>query len=70
MDSSIRIIKRQVNDKSENSQQAKEGKTPRQNTSEIATTIKGWIAERQQRRRTEERIDFRVWQADSARQGL
>lgn len=70
MDSSIRIIKRQVNDKSENSQQAKEGKTPRQNTSEIATTIKGWIAERQKRRRTEERIDFRVWQADSARQGL
>jgi hypothetical protein len=70
MDSSIRIIKRQVNDKSENSQQAKEGKTPRQNTSEIATTIKGWIAERQQRLRTEERIDFRVWQADSARQGL
>jgi hypothetical protein len=70
MDSSIRIIKRQVNDKSENSQPTKEGKTARQNTSEIAMTIKGWIAERQQRRRTEERIDFRLWQADSARQGL
>ncbi len=70
MDSSIRIIKRQVNDKSENSQPTKEGKTARQNTSEIAMTIKAWIAERQQRRRTEERIDFRLWQADSARQGL
>ena len=70
MDSSIRIIKRQVNDKSENSQPTKEGKTARQNTSEIAITIKAWIAERQQRRRTEERIDFRLWQADSARQGL
>ena len=70
MDSSIRIIKRQVNDKSENSQPTKEGKTARQNTSEIAMTIKAWIAERQQRRRTEERIDFRQWQAESARQGL
>ena len=70
MDSSIRIIKRQVNDKSENSQPTKEGKTARQNTSEIAMTIKAWIAERQQRRRTEEHIDFRLWQADSARQGL
>jgi len=70
MDSSIRIIKRQVIDKSENSQPAKEGKTARQNASEIAMTIKGWITERQQKRRTEERIDFRLWQADSARQGL
>ena len=74
MDSSIRIIKRQVKDTSENSQEnlqhEKEGKTARQNASEIAMTIKGWIAERQQRRRTEERIDFRLWQADSARQGL
>jgi hypothetical protein len=70
MDSSIRIIKRQIIDKSENSQPEKEGKTARQNTTEIANTIKGWIAERQQRRRTEERIDFRQWQAESARQGL
>jgi len=70
MDSSIRIIKRQEKDKSENSQPEKEGKTTRQNASEIAMTIKGWIAERQQRRRTEERIAFKLWQADSVRQGL
>ena len=70
MDSSVRIIKCRIKDKSENSQPEKEEKTARQNASEIAMTIKGWIAERQQRRRTEERIDFRQWQADSARQGL
>jgi hypothetical protein len=53
MDSSIRIIKLQTKEKSENSQPEKDGKTPRQNAGEIAMTIKGWIAERQQSRRTE-----------------
>ena len=70
MESSIRIIKRREKENSENSQPEKEGNTPRQNTREIAVTIKGWIAERQQRRRTEERIDFKLWQAESARLGL
>jgi hypothetical protein len=70
MNSSIRIIKRQTKDKSEHSQPEKEEKSARQNASEIAMTIKGWIAEQQQGRRTEERIDFRQWQAESARQGL
>jgi hypothetical protein len=69
MKSSIRIIKRQVKDESENSQPDKEGKPAQQNKSEIVMTIKGWIAERQQRSLIEERIDIRLWQADPANQG-
>jgi hypothetical protein len=69
VNSSIRIIKPQANDGSENSRPDKDMKTARQQTREIADTIKGWIAERQQRRRTEERIDFRLWQAEAANQG-
>jgi hypothetical protein len=69
MNSSIRIIKPKVKDELENSQPEKDGPPARQNKSEIVMTIKGWIAERQQRSLIEERIDIRLWQADPANQG-
>jgi hypothetical protein len=66
MNSFVKIIKRKGNGGEENSRSEKETKTPRQNIRDISTTIKGWIAEREQKRQTEERMSFRFWQADSA----
>ena len=55
MNSAIKILKRGTSEAGEDSKAGQDEKTGQQSTREIVSTIKGWIAELEQRRREEER---------------
>ncbi len=55
MNSAVRILKRGRSEASEDLKTDRGEKSGQQSTREIVSTIKGWIAELQQRQREEER---------------
>ena len=59
MNSAVRIVKRKRNEVLKDFEADQREKSGRQSTREIVTTVKGWIAELQQRQRAE----GRTWSA-------
>lgn len=58
MNSRVRIVKRRSDEGLQSEQAGRDQKSPSHGERDIASTVKGWIAEREQRRRTSER---RYW---------
>jgi hypothetical protein len=60
MNSAVRIVKRGRDESLQSLQDGDDGKTAKPCEREIATTVRSWIAEREQRRRLSERRNWDI----------